>query len=867
MSDKQKTKAKLIIELEELRQQIAELEAVEEEYKQAEEALRESEEKARGIIEQSFDGIILVDMNCRVIEWNNAIVHITGISKEEAVGQYMWDIQFKLTPPDLRNSNFHGELKDGFLKAIKEEDTTWIGTLIDQNIQTVDGILKTVRTLSYMITTAEGNMICTIMRDVTERKRAEEERKRLLASESQQRIISETLAEVTLALTSKTDISSVLEEILIQIRRIVPYETANIALLDGHFLRAGAWYGYKDKGSEDFISSFTLDLNDSPMDAVVIKSKLPKAISDVSQEPGWIVFEETNWIKSYLGIPICHQDKVLGVIRLDGVEVDRFSQEDAERLLPLASSAAVALENASLYEQAQHEITERKQAEEALKESEEKFSKAFQSNAVLMAISSIEEGTFLEINDIFCQKLGYERHEVLGKTSKELTLFPDYRQREEVAQIVREKGYARNCEVLIQTKNGNLLYGLFSADIIYLKEKPYLLTVMNDITEQKRAEEALKESELNYRTVADLTYAWEFWVNPDGSMQYVSPSCERITGYTAEDMIENPDLRKEIMTEETRVDWEEHKRIALEELGVHEVTFAIKRKDGETRWIEHLCQPVTDEDGTYLGIRASNRDITERKQAEEEIRKLNEELEQRVIDRTTRLKATNEELEAFSYSISHDMRAPLRAINGFSALLKDEYGELLDEKGNRYLDTLQSSTLRMDRLINDLLSLSRLGRRDISLQPINITAMVKKVFSDQIKDEVDRVFDLQVADCPIVEADSRLVEILVTNLLSNAIKFTRGRDPAVIEFGRLEKDDESIYFVKDNGIGFDMDYAEKLFNPFQRLHTEREFEGTGIGLAIVRRIVRRHGGRVWVEAELDKGATFFFTLEDNKINI
>jgi light-regulated signal transduction histidine kinase (bacteriophytochrome) len=282
---------------------------------------------------------------------------------------------------------------------------------------------------------------------------------------------------------------------------------------------------------------------------------------------------------------------------------------------------------------------------------------------------------------------------------------------------------------------------------------------------------------------------------------------------------------------------------------------ALTYHDGKIGWFDLRIIPVPE------GVFLLSMDISEKKQAGKEIQKLNEELEQRVIDRTSELKTTNEELEAFSYSISHDLRAPLRAINGFSALLQEEYSGLLDEEGNRYLDTLRNSTLRMDRLINDLLSLSRLGRQEIRFQPVNITSMAEQIFADLIKDEPDRVFDFQLADFPLAEADSRLLEILLTNLLSNAIKFTRGREPAVIEFGKQENEETIEYFIRDNGVGFDMEYVDKLFSPFQRLHSEKEFEGTGIGLAIVRRIAKRHGGRVWVEAEPDKGATFFFTLQ------
>jgi PAS domain S-box-containing protein len=278
----------------------------------------------------------------------------------------------------------------------------------------------------------------------------------------------------------------------------------------------------------------------------------------------------------------------------------------------------------------------------------------------------------------------------------------------------------------------------------------------------------------------------------------------------------------------------------------------------------HTCQgrPFNRDDINFLQAVANLlAEAVTRKQVEEEIRKLNEELEQRVAERTAELKATNEELEAFAYSISHDLRAPLRAINSFSKVLKEKYVHLLGEEGSDYLDKVVISTLKMDQLINDLLALSRLGRQEFRRTTTNLTYIVNRVFKEMVAKEPDRDIRLKISDLPLVRVDAKLIEVMLDNLFSNAAKFTRGRTPAVIEFGCMFEGEAPTFYLRDNGVGFDMKYADKLFSPFQRLHTEREFEGTGIGLAIVRRIVNRHGGKVWVEAEPDKGATFYFTLE------
>lgn len=511
------------------------------------------------------------------------------------------------------------------------------------------------------------------------------------------------------------------------------------------------------------------------------------------------------------------------------------------------------------YEGTIEDITERKTMERTLEESDEKFRKAFLTNPDSIAINSLDNGRFISVNHGFTQIFEFTEREVIGKTSLELDIWHNPEDRLHYVRKLKEKGVVENFEAKLYTKSRKLKNSLISAAIIELEGVPHILSTIKDITERKLTEEAIRESEEKYRSVFENSSVAILLTSTDGyilsankfACKLFDRSKEEMHNARRDSIIDITDPRMTVMLDERK------------RTGSVKGELRFIKKDGTTFPGELSSVIFKDMEGNERSSMVI-RDLTAKKKIEEENQNLNLMLEQRILDRTAQLKDANQELEAFSYSVSHDLRAPLRHINGFVDLLTEKYQDLLPEKGRHYLNVIISSSRQMDTLIDDLLQFSRTGRQEMQQTDIDMNVVLQEVMILIAPELSDRKIEWTIAKLPLLTGDHALLRVAWYNLLSNAVKFTKAKDPAVIQIGFHQEENEYVFFVCDNGAGFDMKYAHKLFGVFQRLHSKEEFEGTGIGLANVHRIILKHGGRTWAESQPDHGATFYFTIPKNQ---
>ncbi len=454
--------------------------------------------------------------------------------------------------------------------------------------------------------------------------------------------------------------------------------------------------------------------------------------------------------------------------------------------------------------------------------------------------------------------LGYTTEELIRMTPVDIKPELDEQQFEALIRPLRKgKQDLLVFETVHQRKDGSLYDVEVRLQLAAEESPPVFIAIILDITARKQAETALRESEQRYHALARAAPVGIFRSDLEGHCIYVNECWQELAGMTQDKALGDGWAAALHEDDRQRVFAEWYEAAQAPRSFRSECRF--RKPDGQIIWVLTQAEAERDAKGQITGYVGTVTDISIRKQAEVKVASQRDMLEDLVAERTAELSHSNQELESFSYSVSHDLRSPLRAIDGFSLALLEDYGDRLDEIGQDYLHRVRAASQRMGILIDALLMLSRVSRYTVERTPVGLSQLANEVVAELQANDPERQVETLIADNVQVEGDTNLLRILLENLLSNAWKYTATIEDARIEFNTYEENGETVYFVRDNGVGFNMRYVNKLFGAFQRLHGT-EFEGTGIGLATVQRIVRHHGGRVWAEGDTGKGATFYFTL-------
>lgn len=493
------------------------------------------------------------------------------------------------------------------------------------------------------------------------------------------------------------------------------------------------------------------------------------------------------------------------------------------------------------------------------KQEEQKFRNLLESAPDAIVI--VDQKGLIQLINAQTEKLfGYTRAELIGAPVE--TLVPQcfrgrhWSHREGYAQSPQPRSMGAGLELYGRRKDGTEFPIEISLSPLETAEGTLVCSAIRDVTQRKQLAERHRENELRFRLLIDAVKDYAIIsLDADGLVTTWNTGAERLKGYSSGEIIGQHMSRFYPQADIARRKPDQELQQAASTGHMEDQGWRV-RKDGSHFWAEVAITAVHDSAGKLIGFLKIAKDITAKRDAEDQIQKLNSELTQRVEE----LGTVNRELESFSYSVSHDLRAPLRHVDGFARILKEEYSPTLPEDAIRYLDRILEAATHMGQLIDDLLNLARIGRREMKREGVRIANVVKQAIAELPSEAQERHIEWRIEPLPEMNCDAGLLKLVFTNLLSNAVKFTRKQPIAVIEIGARMTGGVATIFVRDNGVGFDPRYADKLFGVFQRLHRHEDFEGTGVGLATVQRIIRRHGGEIWAESQVNSGTTFSFTL-------
>jgi PAS domain S-box-containing protein len=786
------------------------------ERKRAEDAVRLAGEYNRSLIEASLDPLVTIDSEGKISDVNAATEQVTGHTRWELIGT---DFSEYFTEPEKARSGYREAFSQGLVRDCELE------------IRHRDGRITPVL-FNASVYRAEAGQVTGVFaaaRDITERK----ETLRFF----------QDMDRINRAMQGASDLEQMMRDVLDAMLSIFAcdraflvypcdpdapsFESAMERTRPGYPARKGVIPAAPDNAKHFQLylaSSGAVTLGpggDYPLEIARFgeKSKIMIALYPKTGKP---------WV---LGLHQCSDPRVWTP------DERKLLEEIARRMGDVLTSLL---------------------AHRDLHESEERHRIMLQT-AMDGFLRTDMQGQILEANETYCRMSGYSEQELLTRGIADVEAVHNVEMISANMRRIAEFGPYR-FESLHRRKDGSLFDVEISAQYQPIAAGQVVVFV-RDIVERKRAEEA------RWRLAAIVESSDDAIISKDldGTITSWNDGAERLYGYSAAETLGRP------VSMLMPPDQQEQMAVLLEHIrkGMrieHHETERV-RKDGRPIPVSLTLSPLRNSQGQIIGASTIARDISERKQAQEMLERLLAELEVRVEERTKELsdanrslEAANKELESFSYSVSHDLRAPLRAIDGFSMMVLKDYADKLDEEGRRKLNVIRSNTRQMGQLIDDLLAFSRLGRKEMVTTLIDMESLVGNSFRELSLLYPQRRVQLLLQKLPPALGDPTLVKEVVVNLLSNAIKFSQPRETATIKAGAYPEEGRNVYFVKDNGVGFDMQYYDKLFGVFQRLHSSDEFEGTGVGPAIVDRIIRRHGGRVWAEGNVGEGATLYFTL-------
>ncbi|MBM7114950.1 PAS domain-containing protein [Archangium primigenium] len=826
------------------------------------EALNSSDERLRLAVEATALGIWDFDPLTQRLGWDARCKELFGVSPDANVTYALFDA--RLHPEDRAATHAavtralepdSQGLYDVEYRAVTEpgQPPRWLRA-------TGRAIFEEGRAVRFLGT----------LRDISATRNAEQERSRLLAEARRRAEQLRGLAEASVSLHTTEALPAILSLLAERARDIVGAHQCVVSLTQGpSWTQVVSAVSLSDKYAA--WRDYTSPSDGSGIYAEVCRANRPLRMTQAQLEahPAWRGFgahaAHHPPMRGWLAVPLLSRaGGNLGLLQLSDKVWGEFSAEDEAIVVQLAQIASVAVEDRRLVER--------------LRIQRENMFAALMGVPEPLAVMRGPDFVYEMVNTRFQQALG--DRVLVGLPARQA--LPELESQsffEPIERAWREGVSIHLKEVVLRWRNASedtLQEGVFNLSYQPLRDSEGrvegIISVAFDVTAQVRARtevealaERLSRSEKGLRALANSIPQLVWIAEPDGQVPWYNDRWTAYTGFTAEQML-TTDWRRIYMEEE--LPWvAESWRQAVSSGEVWEEQFRLRSVDGTPRWFLTRAMPVRDAEGRIVQWFGTNTDIDDERrmletlrQAEEEIRRLNAGLEARVRERTTQLQEANQELESFSYSVSHDLRAPLRHILGFAQLLERRAGPSLDDQGRDYLRKIARAASQGGTLVDDLLAFSRMGRAEPRFTQVDLTALVKEVRRDLEPEFKGRRIEWNVAPLPRLHADPSLLRQVLHNLLANAVKYTRTRDPARIEVGTLQTETETEVWVRDNGVGFEMKYVDKLFGVFQRLHTSEQFEGTGIGLANVRRIISRHGGRTWAEGALEGGATFHFTL-------